>query len=142
MQKSEIVINTDGGARGNPGPAASAFVVRENGEIIKSASRHLGKKTNNYAEYQGVILALTWLSEKKLNDGVSYPAVNFILDSELVVRQLNGLYKVKEETLKKLFREVMGLIKNLDIHATFKNVPRSQNKDADFLVNEELDRAL
>jgi len=134
----EIVIHTDGGSRGNPGPAASAFVVEKNSEIIFKGSKYLGKVTNNFAEYTGVVIALQWLLENlDLEIGES---VNFVLDSELVVRQLNGLYKVKDENLQKLFAEVKVLINKTGKKIIFKNVPREQNKIADQLVNEELDR--
>ena len=135
----EIVIHTDGGSRGNPGPAASAFVVEQEGLIIFKGSKYLGKVTNNFAEYTGVIIALEWfLSSPFLNSELS--VVNFVLDSELIVRQINGLYKVKDENLQKLFTEVKNLITKTNKKMTFKNVPREQNKIADQLVNEELDR--
>lgn len=135
----EIVIHTDGGSRGNPGPAASAFVVESGEQIIFKDSKYLGKVTNNFAEYQGVIIALQWLlsSDKDPN---STSSITFVLDSELVVRQLEGRYKVKDVTLQKLFAEVKDLIKKTGKKIIFKNVPREQNKIADQLVNEELDR--
>lgn len=134
----EIIIHTDGGSRGNPGPAAGAFVVEKNSEVVFKGSKYLGKVTNNFAEYTGVVIALQWLLENlDLQIGES---ITFVLDSELVVRQLNGLYKVKDENLQKLFSEVNVLINKTGKKIIFKSVPREQNKIADQLVNEELDR--
>lgn len=138
MQNDQIVIHTDGGSRGNPGPAACAFVAEKNGKEIFKSAKFLGKQTNNYAEYQGVILALNWLNDF-LSDG-EFLTVVFILDSELVVRQLNGIYKVKDENLRNLFFEILSLKKNIRANLVFKNVPREKNKVADFLLNEELDK--
>lgn len=139
MQKDQIIIHTDGGSRGNPGPAACAFVAEENGKEIFKSSKYLGKQTNNYAEYQGVVLALNWLT-------LQPPIINhqslttFFLDSELVVKQLNGLYKVKDENLRNLFFEVLSLMKKANREILFKHVPREKNKIADLLVNVELDK--
>ncbi len=136
--KNELTIHTDGGSRGNPGPSACAFVVEEGVKILHTGSKFLGKATNNYAEYSGVILALDWLSnQKQIN---RYSQITFFLDSELIARQINGLYKVKDENLKKLHTEVNNKIAEIEIEISFKNVPREQNKIADRLVNEVLDK--
>ena len=84
----QLIINCDGGSRGNPGPAASAFVIQENGNTIHEEGVYLGVATNNVAEYQAVLGCLRWLSKEKLTD----VSLNFILDSELVVKQLTGIY--------------------------------------------------
>lgn len=131
-------IFSDGGARGNPGPAACAFVcVSVSGSVIHKASKYLGSATNNFAEYQGVILALNWMN---LNKNLLENGIIFNLDSELVVNQINGKYKVKEETLKKLMLIIRNLLEKVETKIIFKNIPREKNKLADFLVNEELDR--
>ncbi len=131
-------LYSDGGARGNPGPAASAFVFfDESDNLIHKSSKFLGDQTNNYAEYQGVVLALTWLTQNK---DLIKGDINFFMDSELVVKQINGIYKVKEPTLQKLNKEVQDLIRTLSVKFIFKNVPRIENKLADQLVNEELDK--
>jgi ribonuclease HI len=139
VQKDQIIIHTDGGSRGNPGPAACAFVAEKDGKEIFRLSKYLGHQTNNHAEYQGVVLALEWLSNQPFNHSTIQPTV-FFLDSELVVKQLNGLYKVKDENLRNLFFEVLLLKKKVDIEIIFKHVPREKNKVADLLVNEELDK--
>ena len=134
----ELIINCDGGSRGNPGPAASAFVVKKGNEEIYHDSKFLGNTTNNVAEYSAVILALEWL----LHDSkfLIPDSVVFILDSELIVRQINGVYKVKDLKLKKLHAHVAELIKKLGKKIIFKNVLRDKNKIADGLVNIKLDK--
>jgi ribonuclease HI len=139
MQNEPIIIHTDGGSRGNPGPAACAFVAEENGLEIFKSSKYLGNTTNNVAEYRAVILALEWLVDKS-SLTVSGSLVTFFLDSELVVKQINGLYKVKDENLRNLFFEALTLMKKFKGSINFKHIPREKNKIADLLVNQELDR--
>ena len=138
MQNEPITIHTDGGSRGNPGPAACAFVAEENGFEIFKSSKYLGNTTNNVAEYSGVILALEWLVKHQSTTNNS--SVTFLLDSELVVKQINALYKVKDENLRNLFFEVLTLMKKFKGNISFKHIPREKNKIADLLVNQELDR--
>jgi len=142
MQKSFLTIHTDGGSRGNPGLAACAFVSEYDGKIIEERSRFLDTATNNVAEYQGVILALEWLLENKpvYDEVLSYNEVLFLLDSELVVKQLTGLYKIKNHDLLTLSIRINRQMIRFGIKIHFRNVPREQNKRADFLVNEELDK--
>ena len=138
MKQGGISIHTDGGSRGNPGPAACAFVAKIEEKTIREESSFLGKSTNNHAEYLGVILALKWIvdSSQMINDS----PVFFYLDSELVVKQLNGAYKVKNQNLKKLNNEIVGIIKKNNLNVVFKNVSREENVVADLLVNKELDK--
>lgn len=129
-----ITVYCDGGARGNPGPAAYGFVVKKNGQIIKSGSGYLGKNTNNFAEYMALIEALNWLSrEYKKND------LKIFLDSKLVVSQLSGLYKVKSSTIRELVFQVRQL-EPIFGRISYHHIGREQNKEADKLVNLELDR--
>lgn len=132
-----LVVNCDGGSRGNPGPAASAFVVSENGKEIFSKGEYIGVDTNNVAEYKAVLMALSWIKENDIKESIS--SVEFILDSELVVRQLTGVYKIKNENLKKLATEIKDILNTSNIKIIFKNVLREKNKTADFLVNKTLD---
>ena len=130
-----IIIYTDGGSRGNPGKAASAFVIVDDvGEIIKEDSEYIGTNTNNVAEYTAMILALS--SAKKL--GVKI--VTCYSDSELMIKQINGEYKVKKEHLKKLYDNIKVLCESFS-KITFINVRRTNNmvQRADFLVNQCLD---
>lgn len=142
----KITVNCDGGSRGNPGPAASAFALEIRNPKSETRnyqkSKYIGKATNNQAEYQAVIEALNWLIAIRIshiaNDNIQ---VNFYLDSQLVVEQLNGRYKLKNEGLKPLFWQVRDLILKLDGKVTFSYIPREQNKTADKLVNVAIDRA-
>jgi len=129
-----MIIYCDGGSRGNPGLAASAFVVTENEKVIYKESKFIGTDTNNVAEYTAVLIALKWLSENKTSDEVV-----FNLDSQLVERQLNGVYKIKNENLKKYVKEIKEIISKENLKVKFMWGYRSNNKLADSLVNEELD---
>lgn len=129
-----IIINTDGGARGNPGPAGIGVVFSdESGKVIAKFSEYIGEATNNIAEYKALILGLTKAKDFDLGE------IECRLDSELVVKQLNGQYKVKDTKMKGLFEEVQKLIFFKPVK--FVHVRREQNKLADSLVNEALDKA-
>jgi ribonuclease HI len=132
------IVYCDGGARGNPGPAAAAFVVVQKGRIIHRRSRYLGRTTNNVAEYSAVVMAISWLinNSRRLKDD----KISFILDSELVAKQLSGQYKVKNEKLKKLATRIKQLESKINGTLQYRAVARSKNKLADFLVNSELDK--
>ena len=136
-----LFIYTDGGARGNPGPAGIGVVIKtETGQILKKISRRIGETTNNTAEYMAVVEALTYLKEAKhyvkLNH---YRQFKFHLDSAVVVNQLNGLYKVKEAHLRELLLKVRIFEQELDGSVTYQQIPRIQNSEADALVNQALD---
>lgn len=133
---TKLQVFCDGGARGNPGPAASAFVVLdESEEEVYSEGFYLGETTNNQAEYQAVINAVDWL-----NNNQQGSSVTFFLDSQLVVNQIKGLFKVKEIKLQEKRRELQLLIdrKNIEIFDIIY-VPREKNYRADKLVNITLD---
>ncbi|PJE70170.1 ribonuclease H [Candidatus Shapirobacteria bacterium CG10_big_fil_rev_8_21_14_0_10_48_15] len=141
LMEKPLFVHTDGGARGNPGPAAAGFIVRDDQKkILAQGQKYLGKTTNNVAEYAAVIAALQWL----LNSPVTSPQslITFFLDSKLVVNQLNGLYKIKDAKLRVLAIKVRGLEQQLGKKIIYHFVPRYQNKQADFLVNQCLDREL
>ena len=136
----KIVIYTDGGARGNPGPAAiGAVIFDEQGTILKEVSEYIGAQTNNVAEYQALIRVLQEAKKmfgKKLKDML----IEVRMDSELVGRQLSGLYRVKDPTLKEKFGEV-AQIREAAPNMIFTHVRREQNAHADRLVNQCLDAA-
>lgn len=134
MQPDTIKIFCDGGARGNPGPAACAFAVEIKGKAVYKEAKFLGKATNNVAEYSAVILALNWARKN-----VSGKEIEIILDSELVAKQLSGAFKIKNEKLKTLFLRAKGLEKSIAPKVLYKIVRREKNKLADFLVNKSLD---
>ena len=133
-----IQIFSDGGARGNPGPAACAFGVYENKKLIFSDACYLGRATNNVAEYNGVLLALRWLTDNKVNETKE---VKFFLDSELVVKQLKGIYKIKNRELLLLTLEIKKISEKNKLIIDFVHIPREQNLFADKMVNEKLDES-
>ena len=127
-------IYSDGGARGNPGPAACAVIVTMDGRIIREASEFLGEGTNNYAEYRGLIMAVR--EAIRIGDD----SVEFIMDSELVVKQMTGEYKVRSESLRSLHSDAVSLmsqIKNASILHVKRENPMISRADA--LLNIELD---
>ncbi len=134
--ENSFLVYCDGGARGNPGPAAAAFVVERHGKVIYKQSKYLGKATNNEAEYAGAILGLSWVIK---NTPEGEPEITFILDSELVVNQLSGKFKVKKENLRNRYYTAKTLEKKIPLRIIYKSVSRDRNKIADFLVNKELD---
>lgn len=137
MEENILKIYADGGARGNPGPAASAFVAELKGKAVIHKTKYLGKATNNVAEYEGVILALNWLL--KNGNKYSFEKITFNLDSELVAKQLGEIFKIKNENLRNLFFTVKALEKQMKKTISYNVIPRSKNKLADLLVNKCLD---
>lgn len=134
-------INTDGGSRGNPGNAAYGFVIKDaHGKILASEGKFMGHATNNEAEYSAVVFGLRHL-KNILGDESEGSDVEILADSELLVRQMNGIYKVKNERLIKLFMEVWNSKSNFK-SVIFTHVRRAQNKEADAMVNKALDEAL
>lgn len=134
-----LSIYCDGGARGNPGPAASAFVVIAQNQVIHQAGQSLGATTNNVAEYTAVLLAMQWLSEKVRAENWNLHTVNFYLDSNLVVNQITGKFKIKHPNLQRLHQQVSHLLAGLSLSINFAYIPRSRNYLADALVNRTLD---
>jgi ribonuclease HI len=132
-----ITVFTDGGARGNPGPAAIGAVFYDaQDNIMSELSECIGDATNNVAEYTAIVRALETLGKLVLDTKALQ--VTFKLDSQLVQRQMTGEYKVKDETLKEYHEQAKKLIFDFD-KVIFIHVPRSENKEADRLVNEALD---
>lgn len=140
MFKEKVVVYTDGGSRGNPGPAALGVVISdEKGNLIKEYGERLGIKTNNEAEYAAVIFALKKLKQLFGKDKCKKIVLEFRMDSEFVMKQLNGEYKIEEERMFPFFVAVWNL--KMDFaRVTFSHVPREKNKEADRLVNEALDK--
>lgn len=130
-------IYSDGGSRGNPGPSASGFWVEVEGRNLFQFKKFLGNKTNNWAEYYAIYLALLWIFKNK--SSYKFENILYNLDSELAVKQLNGEYKVKSPNLKSLFMKIKHLQKEIGIPIMYKHVPREQNSYADKLVNQALD---
>jgi ribonuclease HI len=135
--KKFLIIKTDGGARGNPGPAAiGVFICDSEGKEVTRFGRKIGETTNNVAEYQAVIAALEWV---KKNAGGKIGGVRFYLDSSLVVNQLNGLFKVKENHLRELVMKIRWLEQEIGGNVSYHFISRSENRIADALVNASLD---
>jgi ribonuclease HI len=130
---NKTIIYTDGAARGNPGPAAIGVTIKdEKGNLLASISRRIGITTNNQAEYRAIIAAL----EKAISLGAKQ--VNMRADSELVIKQINGRYRVKNIALRPLYQKVVRLIGSLEAF-TISYIPRRQNSEADKLANKALD---
>lgn len=135
-----LYVFTDGGAKGNPGPAAAAFVVKDNqGKILAQSAKLIGRTTNNVAEYSAVIEALNWIKKKK-SGSTNIEKVEFFLDSKLVVCQLNGIFKIKNRKLRELMIEVRKLEQEIGGNVSYCFVPREKNRLADFLVQNLLTR--
>ena len=129
----KVVVHVDGGARGNPGPAAAGAVVfTADGQPLADAAESIGVATNNVAEYRGLLLGL------KLARDLGARAVEVVNDSELVARQVNGVYKVKHPDMKPLHAAALRALGQFE-RWSIRSVPRAQNADADALVNEALD---
>jgi ribonuclease HI len=132
---AKLTIYTDGGARGNPGPAAAGIVVYEGEKKIIELKQFLGERqTNNWAEYEAVAIALQHLKDADFGGA----PIEVRMDSKLVVEQISGNWKIKEPTLKPQVAKVHALLKNFPTYS-FKHIPREENSEADALVNEALD---
>jgi ribonuclease HI len=134
----KVDLYTDGGARGNPGPAAIGVVIKQEGQVVEKYGDTIGKATNNQAEYRALVSGLkkarSLFGKKKAKD----LEINVFADSELLVKQLNHQYKIKDEAIQKLFIEIWNLV--LDFREVkFNHVKREENKEADELLNQALD---
>lgn len=137
--KKKIFVFADGGARGNPGPAAIGVVVKdEEGKVLTQFGKSIGEATNNVAEYTAVIEGLRWIKEKLLITNYQL-LITFFLDSKLIVNQLNGYYKIKNGNLRNLIIEVRKLEEEVGGNISYRLIPRGKNRPADFLVNQALD---
>jgi ribonuclease HI len=133
LSVTSVIINADGAARGNPGPAAIGVTIKDDrGNLITSLSRRIGKATNNQAEYRAIIAGL----EEAIGRGAR--RVKVFSDSELVVKQINGKYRVKNTSLKFLYERAVQLIGKLE-GFSLHHVPRRRSAEADNLANQALD---
>jgi ribonuclease HI len=131
----KLTVNVDGGARGNPGPAAIGVVVRnDDGAVVEAVGETIGRQTNNVAEYQALLRGIELASAHGADE------VELIGDSELIVRQIEGRYKVKNADLKPLHAKAKEMLGGFD-RWEIRHVKRAQNADADALVNQALDNA-
>ncbi len=132
---TKVIVHVDGGARGNPGPAAAASVVSTPaGEVLDEAAELLGSVTNNVAEYRALLLGSARARELGASE------VEVVNDSELIAKQVQGRYKVKHEAMKPLYKQAMAALREFE-KWSIRSVPRAQNAEADALVNQALDQA-
>ena len=137
----ELKVFTDGGSRGNPGVSGYGLAVYdETDNLIFQDAKFLGIKTNNEAEYLGLIAALTWLRDNQHKFNLE--KVNFYSDSQLLVRQIQGAYKVKSDNLKGLHQVARDLLSQINVVCVFSDIRRGYNKLADSLANEAMNRRL
>jgi ribonuclease HI len=135
MSAAKVIVHVDGGARGNPGPAAAACVIASSeGEPLGERTQLLGVATNNVAEYRALLLGLQSARELGARE------VEVVGDSELIAKQVQGLYKVKNDALRTLHREAIDALGAFD-RWSIRTVPRARNAEADALVNAALDQA-
>lgn len=132
---NNFTLYTDGGSRGNPGHSAIGYLCYKNGKLVFKNSEYIGINTNNFAEYTALIKGLGEAHKQNIK------TITCFLDSELVVKQLNNIYKVKNENIIPLYKKVVD-IKSKFNKVTFIHIVRSKNKEADALVNEALNKHL
>lgn len=138
---SKIIVYTDGGARDNPGPAAIGVIIENPSTLLRAREygEYIGEKTNNQAEYEAVIFALKKVKQLIGKAKAKKAEIEARMDSELVVKQLNGEYKIKETDLQPLFVKIWNLRMDFG-KVSFIHIPREQNRRADRIVNEVLDK--
>lgn len=134
MTEKHYTIHTDGGARGNPGPAAIGVVIEQGGQVVERIAKCIGSTTNNQAEYQAVHAALQYVQPH------APASIDLYADSELVVKQLRGEYKVKNKELAPWYIKIISLANQIG-RVNYHTIRREQNAAADALVNEALDSA-
>lgn len=132
--KKSLFVFADGGSRGNPGPAAIGFVVKDSkGKVLVKKGKFIGRATNNVAEYRAVIEALAWLKKNSLTTNCQL-LITFFLDSKLIVNQLNGLYKIKNSGLRNLIVKVRQLEQEIGGSVSYHYIPREKNEEADSIA--------
>ena len=135
----QISVFTDGGARGNPGPSGYGLVIFDNNKnLIFQDSKFTGVKTNNEAEYLALIGALSWIKANQA--AFSIDKISFFSDSQLLVRQVQGKYKVKAQNLKAYYQTAISLLHEISLPYLFQDIRREFNTQADELANQAMDR--
>lgn len=134
-----ITVFTDGGARGNPGPSAiGVYIIDDKNQVLYKKGERIGMATNNIAEYTAVLHALSFLCQNK-SMVKKHSAIHFLLDSQLVVSQINGIFKVKNSKLRSLLFEIRKKEAEISAKVIYAHIAREKNEKADFLVNKALD---
>ncbi|OGK24059.1 hypothetical protein A3F58_01375 [Candidatus Roizmanbacteria bacterium RIFCSPHIGHO2_12_FULL_37_9b] len=131
----ELKIYTDGGSINNPGPAAIAFVIYQDSHIFHQHSSRIGVNTNNFAEYSALVRALEWVKKNSLANILN---ITIFSDSNLMINQLNGLYKVKNAVIREFILKIIILEQEIKTPIFYRYVPREKNRLADSLVKKEL----
>lgn len=140
--KTAINVYTDGGARGNPGPAGIGIYIEDNlGNMLYQRGEKIGTATNNIAEYTALLHAMTWVANH-LAEFQNVESITFFLDSQLVVMQMSGIYKIKNQDLAVLAARIREKQAQIALPVRYSHVPREQNKKADAQVNLALDNKL
>ena len=143
MTNKKIIAYTDGGSRNNPGIAGcGVYVTDQGGNELKRVAKPLGVKTNNWAEYEGVVTAFETIKKMYGKEATKKMQVEIITDSELVTKQLRGEYQIKDENLGKQFMKIWNLRVTQFPNVTFTHVLRKFNKEADALANEAMDQQI
>jgi ribonuclease HI len=141
MKMSKISIFTDGGARGNPGPAAlGVFIEDEDHRELARIGKTIGDATNNVAEYSAIIEGFNWVLRNK--DKLNIESINFYMDSQLACSQLTGIFKVKNAKIREFVFEIRKREAELKIPIFYSHISREKNTKADFMVNQALDNRL
>lgn len=136
----QLIIHSDGGSLANPGKAAVGFTIHtETGELLHSHGEYIGIASNNVAEYTGLLRALTYVRDHR-ETFKQLESISCVADSELMVKQLNGLYKIKHPDMRRLHAEVSHIVEHLRVPITFRHVLREENHTADGLVKKALGR--
>lgn len=135
---THLTIHGDGGSRGNPGEAAYGFVISQGGKVLYEEGKRIGINTNNVAEYSAVIEALRHVLSSKYK----VSSIKFFLDSKLVVEQMSGRWRIKNEVLRSKFFTIKSLEKTLNTKIVYEHVFREKNKEADRMVNLALDNLI
>ncbi len=142
MESKKVIIFTDGGSRGNPGPSALGVYIRDSeGNDLAEIGKRLGIRTNNFAEYSAIEEGLDWIISKRSEIG-EVSEVNFFMDSNLAASQLNGLYKVKNAQIREIIFRIRQKEQIIGTKITYDFVPREKNRIADKLVNMALDNKI
>ncbi len=138
---NKIKIFTDGGARGNPGPAALGVYIQDSeGRVLAKIGKRLGETTNNVAEYSAIAEGLTWVLANKEHNSIS--EITFYMDSLLAYSQIVGLWKIKNAKLREILFQIKKLEQEIGLPIYYNHIPREQNKLADFMVNQALDNKI
>lgn len=139
-QQKTISIFTDGGSRGNPGPSALGVYIEQNGKPLAEIGKRIGNTTNNFAEYSAILEALSWVEENKSK--LDFTKIDFFMDSELAYSQLIGIYKIKNEGIRKFIFEIREKEVIIGVPIVYSHVRREKNTKADKLVNLALDNLI